>query len=273
METAVAIEPLGFFTRDTLRAGWYFTWRLTLYTLPYWLVPAVAGALVVFLGLPDLVGVLLGLAGFIATIVVSIRLTTTIASRWASERYGAPLGRGVWWAITWRAVLVMLAAGFALNISGGIVFGFVASLWFGVSGASPAVVVASLASASMVVVIGLMILLAVSVNVVVLLLAYGWAMSTAVANQLGNLVVATAPLIEAPVTVPAVGGLAGVTVGVAAETPAGRVAVSPPAAPRAAAGPSSDRAVQCPKCGLYETERGSVIGWYCRVCGWRESRR
>lgn len=29
---------------------------------------------------------------------------------------------------------------------------------------------------------------------------------------------------------------------------------------------------QCPKCGLSETERGSVIGWYCTVCGWRESR-
>jgi hypothetical protein len=29
---------------------------------------------------------------------------------------------------------------------------------------------------------------------------------------------------------------------------------------------------QCPKCGLYETERGSVIGWYCRVCCWREAR-
>jgi hypothetical protein len=27
---------------------------------------------------------------------------------------------------------------------------------------------------------------------------------------------------------------------------------------------------QCPKCSLYETERGSVIGWYCKVCGWRE---
>ena len=30
---------------------------------------------------------------------------------------------------------------------------------------------------------------------------------------------------------------------------------------------------QCPKCSLYETELGKVIGWYCRICGWRESRR
>jgi ribosomal protein L37AE/L43A len=36
---------------------------------------------------------------------------------------------------------------------------------------------------------------------------------------------------------------------------------------------SADGKRQCPKCGLYETERGSVIGWYCKVCGWREGRR
>lgn len=29
---------------------------------------------------------------------------------------------------------------------------------------------------------------------------------------------------------------------------------------------------RCPKCGLSETELGAVIGWYCKVCGWRESR-
>jgi hypothetical protein len=30
--------------------------------------------------------------------------------------------------------------------------------------------------------------------------------------------------------------------------------------------------VQCPKCKAFETERGSVIGLHCMVCGWRESR-
>lgn len=29
---------------------------------------------------------------------------------------------------------------------------------------------------------------------------------------------------------------------------------------------------QCPKCGQSDTELGSIIGWYCRICGWRESR-
>ena len=36
---------------------------------------------------------------------------------------------------------------------------------------------------------------------------------------------------------------------------------------------SHDGKRQCPKCSLYETELGKVIGWYCRICGWRESRR
>jgi hypothetical protein len=30
--------------------------------------------------------------------------------------------------------------------------------------------------------------------------------------------------------------------------------------------------VDRPKCSLYETERGTVIGWYCKVCGWREGK-
>ena len=45
---------------------------------------------------------------------------------------------------------------------------------------------------------------------------------------------------------------------------------APPVSP--AAGRSDDKR-QCPKCGLCETERGSVIGWYCTTCGWRETRR
>jgi hypothetical protein len=43
--------------------------------------------------------------------------------------------------------------------------------------------------------------------------------------------------------------------------------------PAAVATASSEGKRQCPKCSLYETELGKVIGWYCRICGWRESRR
>jgi hypothetical protein len=45
-------------------------------------------------------------------------------------------------------------------------------------------------------------------------------------------------------------------------------------APQPARGPAATEGKrQCPKCSLYETERGSVIGWYCTICGWRETRR
>ena len=64
-------------------------------------------------------------------------------------------------------------------------------------------------------------------------------------------------------------------------TMADRVSVAEPmATPRPAVPPApavatatNDGKRQCPKCNLYETEQGKVIGWYCRVCGWRESRR
>jgi hypothetical protein len=54
-----------------------------------------------------------------------------------------------------------------------------------------------------------------------------------------------------------------------AGAPALVTGTSPAVAPHPA--PSGERR-QCPKCGLSETERGSVIGWYCKVCGWRETR-
>jgi len=68
-------------------------------------------------------------------------------------------------------------------------------------------------------------------------------------------IAAAAPVVAAPPVV-------------AAAAPAARSA--PPApAPRPAV--AADRP-QCPKCSLYETERGTVIGWYCKVCGWREGK-
>jgi len=64
-----------------------------------------------------------------------------------------------------------------------------------------------------------------------------------------------------------------------ATVPVPAVAVTAPRlAPVAVAAATPPAAVaeakrQCPKCGLSETERGTVIGWYCTICGWRESRR
>lgn len=72
------------------------------------------------------------------------------------------------------------------------------------------------------------------------IMAVGWAMSVMVAKQLQG---------SAPLT-----------------------AVTRPRGPTAAPAARERGTVQCPKCMLYETERGTVIGWYCRICGWRESR-
>jgi len=58
---------------------------------------------------------------------------------------------------------------------------------------------------------------------------------------------------------------------VAAPVAAPAMAARP--APAAVASASHEGKRQCPKCSLYETELGKVIGWYCRICGWRESRR
>jgi hypothetical protein len=79
--------------------------------------------------------------------------------------------------------------------------------------------------------------------------------------------IVASPAIAAPVPAPA---------------PAVEAAPAPPAGPAPAARPApvaapprpavaADRP-QCPKCNLYETERGTVIGWYCKVCGWREGK-
>ena len=62
-----------------------------------------------------------------------------------------------------------------------------------------------------------------------------------------------------------------------APMPEGGVVAAPAMAARpataAVASASHEGKRQCPKCSLYETELGKVIGWYCRICGWRESRR
>ena len=48
--------------------------------------------------------------------------------------------------------------------------------------------------------------------------------------------------------------------------------VAPAPRPRSATTVVPGQTRQCPKCGQYDTVLGTVIGWYCRICGWRESR-
>lgn len=251
--TAVAIEPFGFFTMDALRAGWWLSWRLSVRVVG---VLAASAAIGLFL-IPGRVGGFLMALGFCAGAVWSLLLVPKLTSQWAHEYYGQPLENGlkVWWGITWRSLVVSLVAAVILAV--------------------PNVVALSLKSAYsdslMGSVAGLMISLLNLANVAVSILATGWAMSRVAAEQLSglDLMLPTVDL-TLPTVAPAMASSPRVPEPVAAQAPAAPRAQPAPSLPPVT---SADGKRQCPKCGLYETERGSVIGWYCKVCGWREARR
>ena len=252
--TAAVIEPFGFFTVESLRAGWWLSWRLFVRVVAIFGAAALVGLVLV----PGAVGSFLMGLGFIAGAVWSIVLIPKLTSQWAQEHYGYPLENPtkVWWGITWRGLVVSLVAAVIMAV--------------------PNVVALSLKTAyagSLLGGIGALVIWLLNVaNVAVSILATGWAMSKVVAEQLGGL----EPVPRVAVAPPAV-GMAPLEPDPPAAEPEAMAAPSP--APRAAAAPSAARVMsaegkrQCPKCGLYETERGSVIGWYCKVCGWREARR
>jgi hypothetical protein len=276
MDDANTIEPFGFFTLDALKAGWYLVWRLLVRLAIGGVVLGVLFGLLGALGLTGPAMIVLGL-GIAALVVWSIVLIPQITIQWAEQWYGATLtGRvRIWWGVSWRAFVASLVAAVVLT--------------------PPNFVAMSLSAASKDSALGLLggaltILLGL-VNVVVSILADGWAMSKVAVGQIasGTAVVAALPGSAEPI-VPAshladpepmatepVAVAAPVAPVVPPPTPAPAVMaapVAPPApAPVAASRPAAvtDKR-QCPKCSLYETERGTVIGWYCKVCGWREGR-
>ena len=165
-----SVEPLSFFAHAALGAGWYFCWRLTVYTLPYW-----GGGLLIALGLlyfdPSLApfAALASALGLIAAFVASIPLTNRIARGWALARFGRRLPRGVWWGIFWRVLLVSLVAGAV----------------FGAAQFASALYAATLDWSPTQMFVYMMPYAVAIANVVVTLRAYGWAMSTMVARRLG----------------------------------------------------------------------------------------
>jgi len=248
--TAVTIEPFGFFTVDALRAGWWLSWRLFVRVVVVFAASAAIGLLLI----PGPVGGFIMALGFCAGGIWSLLLVPKLTSQWAHERYGQPLENGlkVWWGITWRSLVVSLVAAVILAV--------------------PNVVALSLKSAYsdalMGSIAGLMISLLNLANLVVSILATGWAMSRVTAEQLSGLDLTLPTVPQATVTSPRVLEPRAVQAPAALRTaPAAQAELSPPPVT------SADGKRQCPKCGLYETERGSVIGWYCKVCGWREARR
>jgi hypothetical protein len=279
MDPLLTVEPFGFFTLDALRAGWYVFWRQLVRILPVTVVVgAIGGA---FLGSRMVVlGTVIMALGFTAAIIWSAVLLPQLASRWAEARYGYALTGlfGVWWAITWRmAVAALIAA---------VIF------------TPPNMVALSLSTVFKGSALGglgqlLMFLLGLA-NFVVTILAMGWAMSKVAESQLSGMpaVPLDAPWSPAPTASEPAAVFAHEPVAAHEPVPTGlRVAaepiapppVAPAAAPVAVSAPAAVVAApaaavrtgkpQCPKCGLYETERGTVIGWYCTICGWREIRR
>ena len=275
MRTPV-IAPFGFFTYDAFRAGWYFLWRMCVYTLPAFVVLLIGAVMMIvpFISAgispvesirPDVMaeitasgsflgGAVLVVLGLLGAFIASIPLTSKIARSWAQRTWGRTFVEGVWWALMVRVIGVNILSsivGKGVNVAIEALTSDAAGLGSNLVGLFLSLVVLTL-------------------NVVVSLLSYGWAMSHAVVKKLGGVGVAT--------TVVAGLNPRGYTPAAAPQyTTAPRPApVSPmpdapmPSPPPSAAGPAGRR--QCPKCSLYETERGTVLGWYCKVCGWSESR-
>ena len=110
MITPAVIEPFGFFTWDSLRAGWYLSWRVFVRVLPVFAASAVVG--VALMKASPAVGGLLMSMGLCAGAIWSLMLVPKITSQWARALYGYPLENGlqVWWGITWRSLVVSLVA-------------------------------------------------------------------------------------------------------------------------------------------------------------------
>jgi hypothetical protein len=265
MDAMLTIEPFGFFTLDSLRAGWYLIWRQLVRVLPVVIVAIAVGAVCGKVGMTVL-GVLVVALGIVAAAIWAAVLIPRLTSRWAETRYGYALTGlvGVWWGISWRAWLAAMVAAVIFTPPN-----FVA---LSLSTAFPHSALGALGQ--------LMAMLLGLGNFAATVLATGWAMSKVTAAQLSGMPVPSPAIDPMPVASPA----APVAVSTDAAPSAARAPLATPAAPPAAtltapapapaAGTGrTDGKRQCPKCGLYETERGTVIGWYCTVCGWREARR
>jgi hypothetical protein len=275
------MEPFGFFSVEALRAGWYLIWRQLVRVVPLMAASVLVGYLLISRGLVGFGGFLMAI-GLLVGIVWAAVLIPRLASQWSEVTYGFSLtGRGsVWWNISWRSMVASLVAAVVLTPPQMVATSLTASFKGSALGGLGALLTTLISLA----------------NFAVTLLATGWAMSRVALAQSGDFFdrvpapvsplgpTVTEPTLEpspvAPVSAAPVAVAEPVTAA-ARVTMADRAPVAEPiAAPRPAAPPapavataSHDGKRQCPKCSLYETEQGKVIGWYCRVCGWRESRR
>jgi hypothetical protein len=277
MDDLLTVEPFGFFTRDALRAGWYLVWRQLIRVVPLAIGALLIGGALGRLGM-GIFGAVVGGLGLCAAAIWAALLIPRLASQWAVAHYGYPLTGQVrvWWAIVWRVTVTSFIAAVILTPPNFVAISLSTAYTGSVLGAFGKLLTTVLALA----------------NFAVYVLATGWAMSRVTAMQLSGLPVTLLPLEPAPivteptpVTSPAEAASFEVPAAVAASAPltmavpvASPALVAIPAAPAPVSPPARGPAAvegkrQCPKCGLYETECGSVIGWYCTICGWREARR
>jgi hypothetical protein len=281
MDDLLTVEPFGFFTLDALRAGWYLVWRQLIRVVPLAVGALLIGAALGGLGM-SILGAVVGGLGLCAASIWAALLIPRLASQWAVVYYGYPLTGQVrvWWAIVWRITVVAFVAAVILTPPNFVALSLSTAYKGSVLGAFGKLLTTVLGLA----------------NFAVYVLATGWAMSRVTAMQLSGLPVSLLPLEPEPiVSEPAVSFETPATVAASApltiaapdapsapmESPVSVITPVPVATPvaTASAPPTARGQVavegkrQCPKCGLYETERGSVIGWYCTVCGWRETRR
>jgi hypothetical protein len=267
MDDSLTGEPFGFFTKDALRAGWYLVWRQLVRVIPVGIGAVVLGVVLGKLGLGIIGALVMGL-GLCAAGIWAAILIPQLASRWAMATYGYPLTGSVrvWWGITWRVLVASLVTAVVLTPPNFVALSLSTSF----------------AGSALGVLGGLLTVLLGLVNFVASILATGWAMSRVAVAQLAGLpldaallpavptLAAAAPPIAEPLEVARPAGVSMLAEPTQPVTTASAV-IAPARPARAPAGAEGKR--QCPKCSLYETERGTVIGWYCTICGWRESRR
>jgi hypothetical protein len=265
------MEPFGFFSVDALRAGWYLIWRQFVRVLPVGAGSVLIGIFLMSHGLRPLGGFLIGIGLIVAAVWAAV-LIPRLTSQWSESYYGFPLtgGSSLWWNVSWRTWVASFVAAIVLT--------------------PPQMVATSLKAAFPGSVLGglgsLMSALLGLANIAVALLATGWAMSRIALAQSGNFFdtvpasmrdplgpTVSEPTLEPPVITPVAAHPVAVAAPVAAPHTAVASAPAAVAPAPAVATVSHEGKRQCPKCSLYETEHGKVIGWYCRICGWRESRR
>jgi hypothetical protein len=280
MDDLLTVEPFGFFTRDALRAGWYLVWRQLIRVVPLAVGALLIGGALGGLGM-GVFGVIVSGLGLCAASVWAALLIPRLASQWAVEHYGYPLTGQVrvWWSIVWRVFVAAFIAAVILTPPNFVALSLSTAFKGSLLGGLGKLLTAVLGLA----------------NFGVAVLATGWAMSRVTAMQLSGLPPALVPLEPEPIvsesplltssaetvsfeTPAAVAASAPLTMPVTVAAPAPVAIPLAPApaaaAPQPARGPAAvEGKRQCPRCSLYETERGSVIGWYCTICGWRETRR